>query len=206
MSGFMRPFSQDGTLTLAGRPSRPTRRAVATLLLAVVGAFLFAACSGGSSDSKDAEAPVTTVALDPAPDFEFVAMETSNYAKGETVRLSQFDGNPVVVNFWFPSCPPCRAEMPDLQASFESHRADGVEFVGVMVLGLDTVEDGQEFIEEVGSSYAIGPDEDSSIVRAYNVRNFPTTFFLNGDHDIVEKWSGFLTEEKLEELIEELLQ
>ena len=121
------------------------------------------------------------------------------------VALSQFLGQPVVINFWFPSCPPCRAEMPDLQKSFSEHRADGVQFIGVQLLGLDTTEDGQEFIDELGVTYAVGPDENGQILRDYEVTVFPTTVFLDRDHRIVTKWGGILTAGKLDELVQEML-
>ena len=98
------------------------------------------------------------------------------------------------------------AEMPDLEASFQDHRADGVEFVGVQLLGIDTAEDGQKFVDELGVTYALGPDVDSDItIKKYKVAGFPTTFFLDKDHNIVRKWTGPLNREKLEEFVQELL-
>ena len=132
--------------------------------------------------------------------------ETPNHAAGEVIKLSQFLGQPVVINFWFPSCPPCVAEMPDLEASFQAHREDGVEFIGVQLLGIDTAEDGQRFVDELGVTYALGPDENSEIViKQYKVPGFPTTLFLDKDQNIVRKWTGPLNREKLEEFVEELL-
>ena len=96
--------------------------------------------------------------------------------------------------------------MPDLEKVFQNHRKDGVEFVGVQLLGLDTAQDGQEFIDEVGVNFAIGADEGDSIFRAYDVRSFPTTVFLDRDLRFVRKWAGPLNEEKLEEFVQELLR
>ena len=118
--------------------------------------------------------------------------------------MSDLRGKPVVVNFWFPSCPPCVAEMPDLQESFERHDGD-VAFIGVQLVGLDTVSDGQNFIDGLGVTYALGPDEDSTIIRDYSGAGFPTTVFVNKDHVIVRKWTGILNEEKLAELVGEIL-
>ena len=142
---------------------------------------------------------------DAAPEFQLEVFENENYTKGDLVSLSQFKGQPVVVNFWFPSCAPCRLEMPDLEATFKNHQADGVAFMGVMLLGLDTPEEGQEFIKEAGITYAIGPDS-GSIVLDYEVIGFPTSVFLNKRHEIVRSWAGALNAEKLEEFVQELLQ
>ena len=187
--------------------------------LLVATAFLFVACSSGSASAEDdadmfdaegnpidktltAKAP----SADSAPDFELVLFENANHRAGEVMRLSQFQGQPVVVNFWFPSCPPCVAEMPDLDAAFQNHAGDGMELIGVQLVGLDTAADGQEFVDMIGVSYALGADEDGTIFKDYKVTGFPTTVFLDRDHNIVRKWAGLLNGEKLEELIQEALE
>ena len=191
-----------------------SRRAMATF--ATVAAFLVVACSGGSGGETTANStngdstqttPIKSAKSDrkPATDFELVLFENNEHRGGEKIRLSQFAGQPVVLNFWFPSCPPCVAEMPDLEKAYQKFKADGVEFIGVQLLGLDSEQDGQEFIGTVGVNYKLGADqtEDSSgdIVREYAVRGFPTTVFIDSDQTIARKWSGVLNLEKLEELV-----
>ena len=141
-----------------------------------------------------------------APDFELVLFENTNHRAGELIRLSQFQGKPVVVSFWFPSCPPCRMQMLDLEAAFQSHRVDGVEFIGVQLARLDTVEAGQEFVDTFGLTFALGPDADGAILTAYKVIGLPTTVFLDRDHHIVRNWTGVLDAQKIEELLQEALR
>ena len=189
-------------------------------LLVMVGAiFLLAACGGGNGTTDDSNMVATNAQGTPmrpgdvvqssdgdrARDFELVVFGTENYTKDERINLSKYLGQPVVVNFWFPSCPPCRAEMPDLEQTFQNHKADGVIFIGVQLLGLDNAADGQAFVDEVGVTYALGPDE-GDITRGYKITSFPTTFFLDRDHKVVKKWSGILTGKKMEELVQEALQ
>lgn len=162
-------------------------------------ALFLAACSAGVQTTKVGD-------FDVAPDFELAVFENINYEKGERVSVSGFEGKPIVVNFWYPSCPPCRLEMPDLEATFKKHKGDGLEFIGVQSLILDTVEEGQEFIDEFGITYAVGPDEEGSILIDYGAVNFPTTVFLDKNHEIVKVWAGLLTAEKLEEIIAPLIQ
>ena len=191
----------------------------AWLVGALATAFLLAACTVGGStpEEEPSNAPTARVESpgptaepaarsdDATPDFELALFETENHRRGDMLRLSQLQGHPVVLNFWFPSCPPCVAEMPDLEKASQKYRGDGVRFVGIQLVGLDTVEDGQEFIDTLGVTYALGPDEDGSIIKSYKVTSFPTTLFLNRDHSLARKWAGFLNAEKIDELMQQLL-
>ena len=175
-------------------PSRPW----AVLTLLAVAALLMAACqTSGVPAGRGEEA---------APDFELEVFGNENYQKGEVVRLSQYSGQPVVINFWYPSCPPCRLEMPDLEATWRKHRDDGLQFIGIQSLSLDTIEEGQEFVDEFGITYAIGPDTEGKILIDYNAVHWPTTVFLDKNHRVVRSWAGVLTEEKLEEIVAPLLE
>ena len=140
-----------------------------------------------------------------APDFEIALFGGETHAEGQMLGLSDLDATPLVMNFWYPSCPPCRAEMPDLEASYQRYRDRGVLFLGVTSLQLDTTEDAKEFIAEIGITYPVGPDTDGAIMRAYGVKNFPSTVFVNAEQKVVRTWAGLLDEEKLSELIEEML-
>ena len=180
------------------------------LAAGVLGVFLFAACGGSTATEAPAatgSGPDGQAAAEPAdaaPDFELVLFGNDNHTKGEVLKLSDLRGRPVVVNFWFPSCPPCRVEMPDFEESFQKHGAD-VEYIGVQQLGLNSAEEGQDFVlNEVPVNYAVGPDA-GGIIRDYKVIGFPTTVFMDKDHRVVRAWTGALNAEKLEELVQELI-
>ena len=181
------------------------------LAAGVLGVLLLGACSNGGAEVEATPAPERSNGQadgsppDAVPDFELVLFQNDNHERGERLKLSDVRGRPVVLNFWFPSCPPCRVEMPDFEESFQKH-GSVVEYIGVQQLGLDSVEDGQRFVlDEVPVNYAIGPDE-GSIIRDYEVINFPTTLFLDEDHNVVRRWAGPLNAEKLEELVQELIE
>ena len=164
----------------------------------VIAALLAAACTtSGVPTGRGDES---------APDFELEVFGNENYEKGEVVQLSQYEGQPVVINFWYPSCPPCRLEMPDLEATWQKHKDDGLQFIGIQSLSLDTVEEGQEFVDEFGITYAIGPDAEGKILIDYNAVHWPTTVFLDKNHEVVRSWAGVLTEEKLDEIVAPLLK
>ena len=177
-------------------PAIITLRSAWFVVVALI-TVLIAAC--GSEVSRSADA---------APDFELALFENGDHSNGEVLSLSDLVGKPVVLNHWFPSCPPCVAEMPDFEEAYQKYK-DEVEFIGVQNMGVDTAEDGQEFVNQLGVTYAVGPDNNPNneieIFIAHKITGFPTTEFLNKEHEVVRKWNGLLDAEKLDELIQELL-
>jgi peroxiredoxin len=167
-------------------------------LIAASTLILIAAACGSDSDSSDEGS------RDIAASFSFEAFGNENFEVGQPISLDTFEGQPIVLNFWYPSCPPCRLEMPHFEAAFQTHK-DEVAFVAIQQLGLDSEEEGQKFVEEFGLTYAVGADTSGTVIKDYKVMTFPTTVFLDADHTVVRKWAGPLNEEKLNELIEEIL-
>ena len=176
-------------------------------------AILAASCgSDGESEAtavpEAADTAEVSRSTDAAPDFELTLFENGDHSSGEVLRLSDLVGKPVVLNHWFPSCPPCVAEMPDFEVAYQKYK-DQVVFIGVQNMGVDTAENGQEFVNKLAVNYAVGPDNnpnnDIEIFIAHKITGFPTTEFLNKEQEVVRKWSGLLDAEKLDELIQELL-
>lgn len=176
---------------------RPAMNTPRTILVVAVLILLAAACGSDGDSSEGGSADV-------AASFSFEAFGNENFEEGQAISLDTFAGRPVVLNFWYPSCPPCRLEMPHFEAAFQAHK-DEVAFVAIQQLGLDSVDEGQEFVDEFGLTYAVGADTSGTVIKEYGVITFPTTIFLDADHAIVRKWAGPLNEEKLNELIEEIL-
>lgn len=108
-----------------------------------------------------------------APDF---ALET---LQGEQVRLSDLRGKIIVINFWTTWCPPCRAETPALETSYESYEDSGVIILGVNLTDQDSLKDIESFVQEFGLTYPILLDRDGSVGLMYQLSGLPTTFFIN---------------------------
>ena len=139
-----------------------------------------------------------------APDFKISAFETINYNSKQEVGLSNFLGSPVVINFYYPSCPPCRVEMPDLE--YISNEFNGrLQVIGVQQLGIDSVEDGQIFVDQLGLTFLLGPDPDNQIMQKYEIVGSPTTIILDKDHKIFKVWVGYINRDQLIEIIEKVL-
>ena len=124
-----------------------------------------------------------------APDFKIFAFENENYNSKQEVSLSDFSGLPVVINFYYPSCPPCRVEMPDLE--YISNEYDGrLEVIGIQQFGL---------------TFLFCPDPDNQIMKKYEIVGFPTTIILDKDHKIFKVWVGYINLDQLIEIIEKVL-
>jgi thiol-disulfide isomerase/thioredoxin len=184
------------------------------LLLAVWFVLLLAlvACVGiGPSRSAYPAVPIVPDSQKGflAPDFEITVYQGADVLGGEKVRFSDLlaQGQPVVLNFWAGLCPPCRAEMPDLQEVYDEYQGRVLLFgldVGPFV-GLGSREDGRALLEELKVTYPAGTTSDPNVVREYQILGMPTTLFIKPNGEVIRNWAGLLNKQKMEELVEELL-
>jgi thiol-disulfide isomerase/thioredoxin len=182
-----------------------------TLLgLALVGVFVLAACGTTIQPGSDATSSATGDAADQLPaDFTITVYAGADILGGQAVRFSDLfaQEKPVVLNMWAGLCPPCRLEMPDFQA-VHSELGDQVLFFGLDVgpfTNLGSSGDGRALIQSLGVTYPTGTTSDAEVVRAYELVGMPTTVFIKPNGEINHKWTGLLTEEKLTDLVEALL-
>jgi thiol-disulfide isomerase/thioredoxin len=188
------------------KSSVPTRLLNRSWLLALIGLVAIAAVACGSDE---ATSPSDSTIAQVAAGGSSESVGSAPAITGETFEHGAFsldlnEGKPVLVNFWFPSCPPCRAEMPDLQAAYEKYGED-VAFIGLQQLGLDSAANGQAFVRELGLTYPNMPDLNSTIQFNYEVFSYPTTVFLDKNHNIARTWTGIIGEEQLGEQLDALL-
>ncbi|MBE2222289.1 MAG: TlpA family protein disulfide reductase [Anaerolineae bacterium] len=115
---------------------------------------------------------------------------------GNTVSLEDFRGQPVLINFWATWCAPCRLEMPALQAAQEAHQEDGLVILAIN--DQQTPDEVARFVEELDLSLTTLVDQKGAVSELYNVFNFPTTYFVDGDGVITAVHRGLLAEEQIE--------
>lgn len=161
-----------------GTRSVPRRTALAGLGVAaiiLIVAWVVADRAGlGDLGTGGVNASLLPKVGDPAPDFTAVSLN------GEIVSLSDYQGQPVWINFWGAWCPPCRAEMPDIQAAYEELEPEGLEILALS-LG-DTPSEAADFAEKTGVTFTVLLDPDRSLTsEAYPIYNFPTHIFVDED-------------------------
>ena len=191
------PRTRRGSILRLGRPG------TLALALAVV-AFILVACGGGSGDTATKLPSIATGSEEPmskdlAPNFDITLFQGEAKLGGTDVDLRQFQGKPVILNFWAGLCPPCRAELPDLQ-EFYNEFGDRVALVGIDIgqfTGLGSLQDAKDLLEELQISYPAGFTNDGSVISKYKVFGMPTTIFIDADGEIFKKWGGALTADVL---------
>lgn len=162
--------------------------------------FLFSlmiALIGCVSQDPAIRGPKSELIEKPAPDF------TLRDLKGNQVSLSDFRGQPVVLNFWATWCAPCRAEIPHLEALYTKYKDQGL-----VVLGLNTETDYMKVkhFAEPQISYTVlldaGPQSEG-----YDVRGIPYTYYIDREGIIRDSSVGFGPgdEVRLEEKMKKLL-
>jgi cytochrome c biogenesis protein CcmG/thiol:disulfide interchange protein DsbE len=150
--------------------------------------------AGFAVNARSGDAPVTN----PEPaDFSLKLLD------GRTVRLSQFAGRPVLVDFWASWCPPCREEAPMLARVEREYAAHGVVFLGIALW--DAEGDAERFVDETGAAYATGVDAKGAIGIDFGVTGIPEKYFIDRQGRVVRKFLGPVPEDKLREALDGLL-
>lgn len=125
--------------------------------------------------------------------------------QGRTLRLSDFRGRTVLLNFFASWCPPCAAEVPELQNIWVKYGDRGVVVLGVAIL--DDYEEARAFLARLDATYPAVFDARNEIMDAYDVTSLPTSVFIRADGQIAGRFQGpFVGEEGVAELVRRLVQ
>ncbi|MFW5748427.1 MAG: TlpA family protein disulfide reductase [Chloroflexota bacterium] len=158
--------------------------------------------SGGNASEGSAQAQIATP-VPPRPvgnwqadDFELVAVT------GDTIRLSQFRGRPVFLNFWWTGCPPCVREFPAFSAFMAEQGANGA-----VVLAVNQGEDAAEirsFLDSVGvHNVPVLLDPEMTLREDYPYNAFPTTYFIDPEGQVVYQKFGEITLDEMFSYLED---
>ena len=130
---------------------------------------------------------------------------------GKTHTLADYKGKIIFLNFWATWCPPCRAEMPDIQKLYERSPREGEN--AVIVLGVAAPKLGSEkneagikaFMDKNGYSYPVLMDTRGELFRAYDIRAIPTTYMIDRNGYLVGRVQGALSAENIEKIVQQTL-
>ena len=159
----------------------------------------------GPSELLDAEAAAASDGLCPADAKQADLNFTVKDLEGRSVKLSDFKGKVILLDFWATWCPPCKAEIPGFVELQQQYGEQGLQVVGVSVD--DPPELLKPFADEFNMNYPVivglGRDD---LQDAYGpMWGIPTTFLISRDGRICRKHSGLVGKERYEQAIKALL-
>ena len=147
------------------------------LIMLLVLAVLLGGCAAQEVQTTEPqEAETTEAARVKAPDF------TVYDANGNEVKLSDYLGKPVVLNFWASWCGPCKMEMPDFEEKYQELGED-VQFLMINLTDGtgETLESASSFIASQGYTFPVFYDTSSIAAATYGISSIPTTFFIDAE-------------------------
>jgi peroxiredoxin len=148
-----------------------------------------------------ASAPLAAQTLgDTAPGFTLKALD------GDSVRLADFKGHPVLINFWGTWCPPCRDEIPLVVAAYQAHRDAGLVVLAINGRDQETSTRAvRNFVDEFHMSFPVLLDERGKVRKRYALRGLPTTLFIGADGVVRAVNIGPLSAASLQQHLGEIL-
>jgi cytochrome c biogenesis protein CcmG, thiol:disulfide interchange protein DsbE len=177
-----------------------TQRRIFYVLILILGFtwMLVSADRSGASTSGRIPAPQQGFL---APDFELKT------PAGESITLSDLQGQAVLVNLWATWCPPCRAEMQSIEKLYREYKDQGFTVLAVNITYQDEPSAVMTFVNEQGLTFPILLDETGGTAKAYQLRSLPSSFFIRRDgmiNDVVI--GGPMSEALLRTRIESILK
>ena len=141
------------------------------------------------SDTAETEDPSANA----VPDFTILDMD------GNEVKLSDFFGKPIVLNFWASWCPPCKAELPDFEEACKRYEGK-VTFLMVNLTDgkRETVEVAKEYVASQGYTFPVYFDTKYEAAYTYGVSSIPQTYFINADGSLEARATGMISAAQLE--------
>jgi peroxiredoxin len=128
-----------------------------------------------------------------APDFTLTDIE------GKSVSLSDYKGKKVFLNFWASWCPPCKAEMPDMQELYEEKAIGDFEILAVNMTFIEKNKgDELDFVKDNGLTFPIPLDVKGQVMGEYEIMAYPTSFFIDSDGIIRSRVMGAVDKDFIE--------
>lgn len=191
---FQAPLSQFLTLGL-GR-----NRAVLVVMAALFAWVIYDFTSNTASEREAAAPPhqegsqeIAAEGLKPglrAPDF------TLTDSEGREIKLSDYRGQTVLLNFWASWCPPCKVEMPYMQDFYEKHQDEDVIILAVNMTHLEkSMSEVQSFVEKNGITFPVLYDQHGENTGRYDVVAYPTTYVISPGGIVSERFQGAIDED-----------
>jgi len=168
------------------------------ILVALAGVF-FVNGQVNLKDSVSSEPPSSIPAQVNFPAPELILVDL----KGAPVSLDDYRHKVVLVNNWATWCPPCQAEMPELEAFFQAHADEAFTLIGISAG--DTAQQVESFIQEYGTSFPMWLDPENAALRAFRNDALPSSYVIDTTGTVRLAWTGAISFEMLEQYVTPLI-
>ncbi len=169
------------------------------LLLGVVAALLLARPQEAGTSLNSGQRSVVPVAVNyPAPALTLTGLD------GEQVSLADFQGQVVLVNNWATWCPPCKAEMPTLQAYYADHQDQGFWLIGINAA--DPTEKVTQFVTDYRLTFPIWLDPQNMALEAFQNQGLPSSYVIDRQGIVRLAWTGEVSKAILEEYVTPIVE
>lgn len=133
------------------------------------------------------------------PDFELTTLT------GDVVKLSNYKGKKVILNFWASWCSPCRDEMPHMEKYYKKNKdLSNVEIIAVNMTTAERSGTAKRFVEEYQLTFPIPLDKNGVVMDIYNIDLLPMTYMINTDGTIAHQIKGPIDEKLLNKLVNKM--
>lgn len=122
---------------------------------------------------------------------------------GGSVEIADYKGQVLLVNFWASWCPPCRAEMPELQAYYDQYQDDGLALL--MINSGEAESTARSFIQQSGFTFPVAIDPTNRVSDNYGINALPITLVYDQSGEIVYRHSGLISRSVLDAQVTPLL-
>ena len=159
-----------------------------------------------TAEPETTEAPTEAVAEVPAEESTEAPAEEPDYSApnfsmetwdGDVVRLADYFGKPIILNFWASWCGPCKGEMPEFEKAYQTYGED-IQFIMLNCTIGDSKEDAKALIEDNGYTFPVFFDTTGEASYSYGASSIPITFFIDAEGNLVTYAMGALSGDLLE--------
>jgi thiol-disulfide isomerase/thioredoxin len=167
------------------------------LVLGIAGLALLPRGSNGQA-RQESEAVTPVEVHFPAPELSLQDLQ------GNPVSLADYRGRFVLINNWATWCPPCRAEMPTLEAYYQDHRLQNFELIAIEAG--DATAEVAEFVQDYRLSFPVWLDPQNRSLQGFKNQALPNSYLIDPDGTTILAWSGAISEKMLEAFVTPYLE
>jgi peroxiredoxin len=181
---------------------KTTKHSIIPISLLGMGLLLVALSAYFILQNTSAQTDLTAVPVQtnlPAPELTLTTLQ------GETISLTEYTGQVILVNLWATWCPPCKAEMPTLQAFHDKYKNDGFQVIAIN--DGDPAPDVEQFVKEYQLTFPIWLDPTyMATEQAFKTLNLPSSFVIDRTGTIRLRWVGEIDRKMLESYVTPIIK